>query len=177
MAHPWWAIDVLPSDKELEMLTGEKHGTFLRERRVLLAALVVPLVLALTLATFAWPSARLEPRELPIGVAGPTGAVEQRLAHAGEGAFDVHRYADEAAAREAIEDREVYAAVVASGGGVRVLTASAASPLVAGMLQQVFTASPADASRVVDVVPADEDDPRGAVFGSLVLPLVLSSLI
>jgi hypothetical protein len=144
---------------------------------VLLAALVVPLVLALTLATFAWPSARLEPRELPIGVAGPTGAVEQRLAHAGEGAFDVHRYADETAAHQAIEDREVYAAVVASGGGLRVLTASAASPLVAGMLEQTFSRAPANAATVVDVVPADEDDPRGGVLGSLVLPLVLSSVI
>ncbi|HEV3377582.1 MAG TPA: hypothetical protein VG126_09925, partial [Thermoleophilaceae bacterium] len=62
---------------------------------------VVPLVTALLLTLFAWPSARLEPRELPIGVAGPeaaAGAVEKRLAAQG-GAFEVHRYADEAAAR------------------------------------------------------------------------------
>ena len=68
--------------------------------------LVVPLVVGLILTLFAWPSARLEPRDLPIGVAGPAPAaqaVEQRLATQ-EGAFDVDRYADEAAAREAIED-------------------------------------------------------------------------
>jgi hypothetical protein len=155
-----------------------------RDPRVFLPVLVVPLVLALTLATFAWPSARLEPRDLPIGVAGPVAAadaVEQRLtAHAGEGAFDVHRYADEAAAREAIEDREVEGAVVATRGGAKLLTASASSPLVAGMLTSALSEPQTVASghtQSVDVVPADEDDPRGAVLNSLVLPLVLTSVI
>ena len=60
------------------------------------AILVVPLVVGLILTLFAWPSARLEPRELPIGVAG-SQALEQRL-EAQDGAFDVRRYADEAAA-------------------------------------------------------------------------------
>jgi hypothetical protein len=153
-------------------------------RAVLAAVIVVPLVLALTLATFAWPAARLEPRDLPIGVAGPASAasaVEQRLAtHAGEGAFDVHRYADEAAAREAIEDREIEGAVVASRGGVKVLTASASSPLVAGMLTSALSEPQSTGgahAQAVDVVPADEDDPRGAVLNSLVLPLVLASVI
>ena len=45
-------------------------------------------------------------------------ALEQRLASQ-EGAFDVHRYADEAAARQAIEDREVYGACVARPAGPR----------------------------------------------------------
>jgi hypothetical protein len=77
------------------------------------AIVAVPLITALVLTLFAWPNARLEPRELPIGVAGPEPAVatiEQRLA-AQEGAFEVHRYADEASAREAIADREVYGAL------------------------------------------------------------------
>jgi hypothetical protein len=151
---------------------------------VLAAVIVVPLVLALTLATFAWPAARLEPRDLPIGVAGPApaaAAVEQRLAtQAAEGAFDVHRYAGEAAAREAIEDREIEGAVVASRGGVKLLTASASSPLVAGMLTSALSEPQPTGgahAQAVDVVPADEDDPRGAVLNSLVLPLVLTSVI
>jgi hypothetical protein len=148
--------------------------------RLIAAAVVVPLVFALTLATFAWPAARLEPRDLPIGVAGPpaaTAAIEQQLAHAGEGAFDVHRYADAAAARQAIEDREVEGAVVASPRGPVVLTASGSSPLVAGMLGQGFAGPQEGGARTIDVVPADEDDPRGTVLASLVLPLVLSSVI
>jgi hypothetical protein len=147
---------------------------------VLLAAVIVPLVFALTLATFAWPSARVEPRDLPLGVAGPdpTRIVERTLAEAGRDAFDVHRYADEAAARDAIEDREVYAAVVASAQGVTVLTASASSPLVTGMLERLVAAqSGSGAPKTVDVAPADEDDPRGAVLNALVLPLVLSSVV
>jgi hypothetical protein len=151
-----------------------------RDRRVLIAAVVVPLVVAITLATFAWPAARLEPRDLPLGVAGPADAtrtVEERLEHAGAGAFELHRYADEAAAREAIEDREVQGAVVASPDGVTVLTASASSAVVAGMLEQAFAPREPGGAAVVDVVPADEDDPRGTVLASLILPLVLSSVV
>ena len=79
------------------------------------AILAVPLVLALVLTLFAWPQARVEPRDLPIGVAGPpapAAALEARLAGQ-EGAFELKRYRDEAAARAAIEDREVYGAFVA----------------------------------------------------------------
>jgi len=154
-----------------------------RERRPLIAAvLLIPLAIALALAAFAWPTARLAPRDLPVGVAGPsqaTGAIEQRLAER-EGAFEVHRYADESAARAAIEDRAVYGAIVAGPQGLTVLTASAASPLVAQLLAQAFTAPDTAASvpaRVVDVVPADPDDPRGAALGASVFPLVLAGLV
>jgi hypothetical protein len=150
-------------------------------QKALIAVVAVPVVLALAILTFAWPSANLAPRDLPLGVAGPaemTQPVEQRLAeHAG--AFELHRYADEAAAREAIEEREVYGAVVASPDGPRVLTASGASPLVSGLLGQALAppAEPANGAVVTDVVPADADDPRGSAFASLVLPLVLASVI
>ena len=44
-----------------------------------LAILIIPVVVALVLTLFAWPSARLEPRDLPIGVAGaPAGNREDR---------------------------------------------------------------------------------------------------
>jgi hypothetical protein len=85
---------------------------------------------------FAWPSARLEPRDLPVGVAGPARAtkpIEQRIA-AADGSFDVHRYADEAAARRAIEDRDIHGAVVMTPSGPKALTASAASRTVAQTL-------------------------------------------
>ena len=100
------------------------------------AIVIVPLAVALVMTLFAWPSARLEPRDLPVGVAGPAAAVaplEQRLA-AADGSFDVHRYADEASARRAVEDREIYGAVAMTATGPKVLTASAASRTVAQML-------------------------------------------
>ena len=135
--------------------------------------LVVPLVVGLILTLFAWPSARLEPRDLPIGVAGPAPAaqaVEQRLATQ-EGAFDVHRYADEAAAREAIEDREVYGAWVVTPAGPKVLTSSAGSSIVSQLLTHAADESNA---AVVDVVPADA---RAAALPSSVLPLMIAGIL
>jgi hypothetical protein len=137
------------------------------------AILVVPLVVALVLTLFAWPSARLEPRDLPIGVAGPASAtapIEQRL-EAREGAFDLRRYTDEAAARAAIEDRDVYGAFVATPSGPKVLTASAGSPAVS----QLLTHAAEDAGAPVeDLVQAG---PRAPALASSVLPLVIAGIL
>jgi hypothetical protein len=148
-----------------------------RPRRLALVALVVPLVAAVALAAFAWPAANAKPRHVPLGVAGPAAAVapvQARLARQGE-TFELRRYADARAARAAIEDREVDAAVVA-GRRPALLLASAASPTLAQMLpKQVAAAVPG--ARVSDVVPADPDDPRGAAFGAAVLPLILAGML
>ncbi|MGW4172134.1 ABC transporter permease [Streptomyces chartreusis] len=150
-------------------------------RRLIAVALLVPLLAALALWAFAWPAARTAPRDLPLGVAGPAAAtarVEQQLGRH-EGAFDIHRYADEAAAREAIEDRTVYGAVVVTPQGPELLTASAASPAVAQLLQQaVAQQAAAEGTQVktVDVVPAPESDQRGAGLTSSVLPLALAGM-
>ena len=81
------------------MTTPTKH-----HRPPMAAILVVPLVVALFLTLFAWPSARLGPRDLPIGVAGPPPAVEkvEQGLPAEEGAFEIHPYDTEAAARAAV---------------------------------------------------------------------------
>jgi len=137
------------------------------------AILVVPLVVALVLALFAWPSSRLEPRDLPIAVAGAPAAadaVEHELT-AQEGAFDVHRYGTEAEAREAIEDREVYGAFVASPAAPKVLTSSAGSPAVAQLL--THAAAEQDA-QIEDVVTTPK---AGSGLGSTVLPLVLAGVL
>jgi hypothetical protein len=143
------------------------------------AILLIPVAVALVLTLFAWPSARLEPRDLPIGVAGPpvaAEAIEQRLA-AGDGRFDLHRYPDGAAARDAIEDRDIYGAFVATANGVMVLTASGASQAVAQLLERAASESeergPTGAVEVLDVVPAR----RGAALASSVLPLVLAGIL
>jgi hypothetical protein len=139
------------------------------------AIVIVPLVVALILTLFAWPSARLEPRDLPIGVAGPAPAVqpvEQRLL-AEPGAFDMHRYGTESAARAAVEDREIYGAFVAGPAGAKVLTASGASPMVA---QQLTHAASAQGTAVVveDVVPSSR---AGTALPSSVLPMVLAGIL
>jgi hypothetical protein len=162
--------------------------------RALAAVMVlVPVLVGLALAAFAWPAARLAPRDVPVGVVAPAAAgaaIEQRLAAGGD-AVEVHRFADQATARAAIADRDVYGAIVVGPDGTTVLTASAASPLVAQLLQQAATSIPAGgpgaaqpptgppgagAVRVVDVVAADPDDPRGAALAASVLPLVLAGM-
>ncbi|MET7694018.1 ABC transporter permease [Streptomyces sp. NPDC005483] len=151
-------------------------------RRMITVVVLVPLLATLALWAFAWPAARTAPRDLPLGVAGPAAAtvqVEKQLRQH-EGAFEIHRYADERAARAAIEDRTVYGAVVVTAQGSELLTASAASPVVAQLLQQAVTRQAAASGaevRTVDVVPAPASDPRGAVLSSSVLPLTLSGII
>ncbi|RRR86158.1 ABC transporter permease [Streptomyces sp. RP5T] len=151
-------------------------------RRTIAAIVLVPLLAALALWAFAWPATRTAPRDLPLGVAGPPAAAAQleRGLRQHEGAFEIHRYADEAAARAAIEDRTVYGAVVVSGRGAELLTASAASPMVAQLLQQAVTQQAAASGagvRTVDVVPAPAADPRGAALSSSVLPLALAGIV
>jgi hypothetical protein len=152
------------------------------------AILLVPIVVALVLTLFMWPQARSEPRDLPLGIAGPTaatGPIEAKLTRLGD-AFEVHRYTDGASARAAIEDRSVYGAIVAGPAGVALLTASAGSPVVARLFQEQFAAPTAAgnggsdqpvAARVIDVVPADPNDPRGAALSALVLPLLLAGIL
>jgi hypothetical protein len=136
------------------------------------------LLQALMLIAFAWPAANIAPRDLPLAVTGPQAAmITGKLAEHSPGAFEITTPADEAAARAAIEDREVYGAIVTGDGPPRVLVASGASPAVAQQLTQIGQQlSGAPAARVEDVVAADSDDPRGTAFGAMVLPLVMSGI-
>jgi hypothetical protein len=143
------------------------------------AIVIVPLAVALVMTLFAWPSARLEPRDLPVGVAGPAAAtkpIEQRIA-AADGSFDIHRYGDEAAARQAIEDRDIYGAVVMTADGPKALTASAASRTVAQTMTRAAneTLSPRPTTAPVqDVVP---DNEASSALPSSVLPLVIAGSV
>src|SRR5918999_3958408 len=88
--------------------------------RALMAVVVlVPVLAGLALAAFAWPAARLAPRDVPIGVVAPAAAgaaIERRPAGGGgagqAGAVEVHRFADQASAPAAIAGREGYGAIV-----------------------------------------------------------------
>jgi hypothetical protein len=130
-----------------------------------LAILAVPVVVALVLTLFAWPSARLEPRDLPVGVVG----AELKLP---DDQFEVHRYASEGAAREAIRDREVYGAWVATPSGMKVLISSAASSLVSQLISHA--ADEAGVEQVEDVAPATE---HAAALPSSVLPMLIAGIL
>ncbi|MEV4684491.1 ABC transporter permease [Streptomyces kurssanovii] len=148
-------------------------------RRMIAVMVLVPVVVALALWAFAWPAARTAPRDLPVGVAGPAAAVTQleRGFERREGAFDVHRYDDEASARAAVEDRVVYGAVVAGPKGTSLLTASGAGPVVAQLLEAVTAQAPAGTQvRVTDVAPLPSGDPRGTALAASALPLALAGV-
>lgn len=147
---------------------------------VLFAAVAVA-VQALLVPLFAAPAAHLAPRDLPVAVAGPapaTDALAGRLAAARPGAFDVTTLPDAAAADRALRDREVYAAFVAGPEGITLHTAPAASPTVAALLTEATAQLSAGRPvPVVQVVPADPDDPRGAGFAAGFLPFALTSML
>jgi ABC-2 family transporter protein len=141
--------------------------------------LLIPVAAALVLALFAWPQARMEPRDLPVGVAGPTAQVQQieQKLEAQDGAFDVHRYANEAQAHDAIADRDIYGAISATPTGATILTATAASPTVAQMItnaaHQSQAANPNAKVEVKDVAPAR----RVGALSAAILPLILAGTL
>jgi hypothetical protein len=141
------------------------------ENRRLIVRIVVGLLAAqlLIVAAFVAPTRKPEPRDLPVGVVGAATPVERALSARG-GAFEVHRYADAAQARAAIEEREVYGAFAPSER--QLLVASAAGPIVAQFLPQLAPAG----LRVEDVVPLAEGDPRGTVLNLVFLPLIIICL-
>ncbi|WP_438856439.1 ABC transporter permease [Agromyces sp. M3QZ16-3] len=106
---------------------------------------VLSLVVGVILLAFAWPSVTAEPKDLPVGIVGPDASVtqvEERVADEAEGAVALERYDDRDAAVAAIEQREVYGAIVLGDqptDAPEVLTATAASPVVAQLLNGLAT--------------------------------------
>ncbi len=86
---------------------------------------------------------------------------------------------DEAAARQAIVDRDALGAIVIRPSGPTVLKAGAASPAAAQMLDQLAATLSTGKPPVgaVDVVPPPSGDPTGSAFAIAVLPFTLSALI
>ncbi len=154
---------------------ARKHPPALALAAILATAIV--LVQALLVPLFAAPATHLEPRDLPVVVAGPD-AFAQQLSAAKPGAFEITKVADVSAADEALRNREAYAAFIAGPDGVSLRVASAASPTVAALLTQAATQlGGGKPVPVTDVVPTDPTDPRGAGFASGFLPLALTSLL
>jgi len=164
-------------------------------RQLLIISVALPLMIALAVLTFAWPVARIAPRDLPVGVVGASPASEQAVAgltRAEPGGFSFQLYADQAAARSAIKDRDIYGAFAFTPRRVTVLEASAASPAVTlllhGIGQQFAHHAMEQAAAMgeprlrihvaqVDVVPAAISDPHELALGSALVPLSICSII
>ncbi|MGY4976780.1 ABC transporter permease [Streptomyces sp. 900105755] len=109
-------------------------------REAAIAAVALPIAIALAVMAFAWPAGRISPRDVPVGIVG-TGPASQHAVEAltrrQPGAFDFRLYPDQQAARSAIRNRDVYGAFAVSGNDITVLKATAASPSVAQLLTDV----------------------------------------
>lgn len=166
---------------------GTRPGTsFDAWRKVIGLAFGLSLLVGIAASAFAWPAAESGPREVPVAVVGPREAVaqvEQQLDAAVPDGFDLKPVADADAARELIADRDVYGAIVLDPAGPpQVLTASAASPAVAQVLQGITEAMAQQVTgtpvlQVDDVVALPDDDPRGAGFNATALPMVIGGMI
>ena len=126
-----------------------------------IAAVVVGAVLvqALLVLAFVLPGHDPKPHHVPVAVVGQAPPDNE--------AFDFVPVADAQAAQQAIDDREVYGAI----DGDELLIASAASPAVAQLLTAAF-----DQATPRETKPLDPDDPRGATFNLMLLPLVVVGL-
>jgi hypothetical protein len=122
-----------------------------------------------------YPSYKPTPHGVPIGYVG-NPATKAKLSKTMGNAFSIRSYRTEQAARDAIENRTVYGALIVRSGHEHLLVASGASPAVAQLLSQTV-AAPRPTAAVTDVAPLSSNDPHGATINALVLPLVSISLL
>lgn len=149
------------------------------------AAAVVGLVALFVamLSAFALPPLHLEPRGVPLAVAGSgqaTAQVGERLEKQKPGAFDITKVSNFQQAEDLILDRDVYGAIVVDSDTTTMMIAGAASPAVANVLKTMADQMgevQGTTVAVKDVVPLPEDDPAGAGLSAGALPLALGGWI
>jgi nucleotide-binding universal stress UspA family protein len=122
---------------------------------VLASAAFTALFVTLVLSAFHAPA----PHDVPVGIvasARVTGQVADALDGADQGAFDLHVYGSEAAARAGIAHRQVDGALIAAGSGLHLLVAQAGGTGPTQALTGAFEALAAHSGRplaVTDVAP------------------------
>jgi hypothetical protein len=146
----------------------ETRKALIRLVAIMAAALVV------VVALFVLPAHDPEPHGVKVAVVGgqnTADAIQQQVDQQRPGAFEIVPTPDPTTAREAILDRDVYAAVVPAEQ--RLMVASAASPVIAELIRAPFGQL---APRVEDVRRTDPEDPRGAAINLMMLPLCVLAL-
>jgi hypothetical protein len=139
------------------------------ERAVLVRAagaiLAISAVSLLFIASYAGALHEPRPHEVPVAVTSQVPAQIVRQLAATD-SFSVQRVSTRAAALRAIDEREVYGALVATPRGIDLVTAPAAGPAVATALQQGITPRLRQAGvkvRQVEVHRLPAGDARGLV--------------
>lgn len=148
-------------------------------RPLLLPLLIPAVVLAILLAVSTWPTVNLAPRDLPVGVVAAPETLTRIQPGLTASGLDVRVLDGELAAIRAIDDRDIYGALVIDQTGTRLLIASAASPLIADLLRQAATQLTSTGNArltVTDQVPPAAGDPRGIGFASAIQPVLIAGL-
>lgn len=123
------------------------------------------------------------PHDIAVGLNGPAPAIQQltqAFATAAPGAFRFTTYDSEAAARAAIDAREIVGALVVAQGGPRLIVAGAAGDAVTGGVTAAFTNAvrAQGATLAVEVVhPFQAGDAHGIALFFLVLATLISSVL
>ena len=136
-------------------------------RRTIAVVALIPFLAALALWAFAWPTARMAPRHLPLGVGGPAAATAQ--VENGSRSARARSRSTVTPTRPPPGTPWRTGPYTARSWSPRrapnCLTASAAGPLVAPMLQQAVAQQVSGGRtpvRTVDVVAAPATDSHGA---------------
>lgn len=159
--------------------TGSSDELRLAAKPVVTGLFVASFFIAIFLTAFHRP----EPHGMPVRVAGPPAEVARVrtvLDRALPGALDLQDAADADSARQAIEDRHVYGAIVLGRPGATVPFAGANGPVAAAFFRVRLTAVLARAgvrARPVDVVPLPARDTSGLSLFYLAFGSVLGSFI
>jgi hypothetical protein len=159
-----------------------------RERRriqaaAVLGALAVTFVSGVFIVSFIGGLHAPGPRSVPIGLVGsPVQAsrLDATLGHHAPGAFAIRSYPDATAARNAIGDRSIDAALVPGPTGQRLLVASAVSEAETNAIIKAFEAAAARDHvplTVLDIRPLHTGDPEGLAQLFFVVALLAPSLV
>jgi len=120
-----------------------------------------------------------QPHDVPVAVIGPPAAA-QALAEQSRGALETRAVPDMAAAERAIDQRDVYAAVMPTEAGQvkQLVIASAASNQVANFMRRTLgQATPDNVPTITDAKPLPEDDSAGSSVPLLIQVLILGGSI
>jgi hypothetical protein len=158
------------------------HGAVPSGDRKLVVALVGVLIACFAMV-YSYVAANHSPRphNVPVGIVGPApvaDAAGAQLVRVEPGGFIVHDYESLTAAKAAVLDRSVYGAYQPAPAPV-LLTANAASPQVATLLQRVFASDTQASGRslvVHDVAPLPSSDSSGGTIFSALLGLIIAAL-
>lgn len=119
-----------------------------------------------------------QPHDIPVGVSGPSEALQPLIAGFGQnapGAFMFTTYASPAEARAAVDDRSVVAALLIEAPGPKLVVAAGAGEAVAGAVTGAFSSAfqAQGATLAVETVHAF---PTGDALGIVLFFLVLATL-